>query len=248
MKNTKISFENSNYLLSNVSNYKDNIDYTVNEILKNFVSAIIEYMRFIAEKITMKNKPYYRFIFEKGIEMLIHIFSIIFYYTKNLELSIYHMKKSYYFYIEFIEQISDNNVTFLQLSSRDAILFVYKRTIFELNQEYRKNMEEPTIEEKSILKVVDSYIYLYKNIAYFLINHKDFKYDTKVEYINVGCDCIEFISGVINKNKVKKNLIDCIYLYTCILVDKDIAIIDFFKLLEDFIKNISIKKKLDEKK
>jgi hypothetical protein len=118
----------------------------------------------------MKNKPYYRFIFEKGIEMLIHIFSLIFYYTKNLELSIYHMKKSYYFYIEFIEQISDNNVTFLQLSSRDAILFVYKRTIFELNQEYRKNMEELTIEEKNILSIVDSYINIYshKNIHIFI--------------------------------------------------------------------------------
>jgi hypothetical protein len=34
----------------------------------------------------MKNKPYYRFIFERGIETLIHVFSCIFYYTKNLEL------------------------------------------------------------------------------------------------------------------------------------------------------------------
>jgi hypothetical protein len=248
MKNAKNSFENSNYLLSNVSNYKENIEYSAPEILKNFVSALIEYMRFIAEKITMKNKPYYRFIFEKGIEMLIHIFSLIFYYTKNLELSIYHMKKSYYFYIEFIEQISDNNVTFLQLSSRDAILFVYKRTIFELNQEYRKNMEEPTIEEKNILSIVDSYINIYKSITEFLINHKEFKYDTKEEYINVGCDCIEYITGSIHKNKIKKNLINCVYLFTSILVDKEIGILDFFKILDDFIKNISIKKKLDEKK
>jgi hypothetical protein len=158
------------------------------------------------------------------------------------------MKKSYYFYIEFIEQISDNNVTFLQLSSRDAILFVYKRTIFELNQEYRKNMDEPSIEEKNILKIVDSYIYVYKSITEFLINHKDFKYDTKVEYINVCCDCIEYISGIINKNKVKKNMIECIYIFTNILVNKDISILDFFKLLDDFIKNIIIKKKLDERK
>jgi hypothetical protein len=92
------------------------------------------------------------------------------------------------------------------------------------------------------------YINIYKSITDFLINHKDFKYDTKVEYINVGCDCIEYISGVINKNKIKKNLIDCVYLFTSILVDKEIGILDFFKILDDFIKNISIKKKLDEKK
>jgi hypothetical protein len=99
-------------------------------------------MRFISEKTTMKNKLYYKFIFERGIETLLHVFSIIFYYTKNLELTFYHTQKAYYFYIEFIEQISDDNVTFLQLSSRDAVMFVYKKTIFDINNEYKKNIKE----------------------------------------------------------------------------------------------------------
>jgi hypothetical protein len=164
-KNDNSLSENSNYLLYNVANYKVSIDNSVTEILTKFVRVIVEYMRFISEKITMKNKQYYKFIFERGIETLMHIFSIIFYYTKNLELTFYHCQKAYYFYIEFIEQISDDNVTFLQLSSRDAILFVYKKTIFDLHNEYRKNIPEPTIEEKNILSIVVSNTYIYKNIV-----------------------------------------------------------------------------------
>lgn len=251
MKNSKIqisSNENTNFLLSNVSNYKPYIDVSVEEILKNVVSTLIEYMRFISEKITMKNKHYYRFIFERGVKTLIHIFSLIFYYTKNLDISIYHMKKAYYFYIEFIEQISDNNITFLQLTSRDAVLFVYKRTIFELNNEYRKNIKELTIEEKNILLTINSYIAIYKSIIKFLINHKDFKYEKKIEYINECSDCIEYISEILNKNKIKKNGIECIYLFTNILSEKDIKMIDFFKVLDEFIKKINMKKKIDENK
>jgi hypothetical protein len=251
MKNSKTQNslnENTNLLLSNVSNYKENIDDSLEEILQNVVSTIIEYMRFISEKITMKNKIYYTFIFERGVKTLLHIFSLIFYYTKNLEISIYHMKKAYYFYIEFIEQISDNNITFLQLSSRDAILFVYKKTIFELNNDYRKNIKELSKDEKSMLKTIDSYISIYKTIIFFLINHNDFIYEKKIDYINECCDYIEYISITLNKSKIKKNEIECIHLFTNILSEKDIKMMDFFKILDEFIKKINVKKKIDENK
>ena len=235
------------YILYNVSNYRTNIDNSVQDILHRFVSVIIEYMQFMSEKITMKNKSYYKFVFERGLETLLHVFSVIFYYTKNLDLTFYHTQKAYYFYIEFIEQISDDNVTFLQLSSRDAILFVYKKTIFELNNEHKKNMSEPSNEEKNILSTIDAYTYIYKSFVQFIINHNNFNYETKVEYINISCDAIAIISETLNKNKIKKAYIDCIYLFTNLLADKKLDINDFFKLIDEFIKKISNKKKFDEK-
>jgi hypothetical protein len=243
--------DNSQFILYNTSNYKAVIDNSVSEILTKFVEVIIEYMRFISEKIIMKNKAYYRFIFERGVETLIHVFSVIFYFTKNLELTFYHTQKAYYFYIEFIEQISDDNVTFLQLSSRDAILFVYKKTIFDLNNEYKKNIQEPTFEEKTILSTVDTYTNIYKSIVLFIINHNDFyklvKYENKNEYINTSCNAIEFISETLNKNKIKSNHIECVYLFITLLDDRKIEILDFFRLLDEFIKKVISKKKFDEK-
>ena len=249
MKNSKSESslsENSNYLLYNVTNYRVNIKYTITDILSKFVRVIIEYMRFISEKITMKNKKYYKFIFERGIETLIHVFSMIFFYTKNLELTFYHCQKAYYFYVEFIEQISDDNITFLQLSSRDAILFVYRKTIFDLNNEYRKNIAEPNIEEKNILSLVKSYTDIYKNIVLFIINHKDFNYDNKNEYINICCNYINELGENLNKNKVKKTSIECIYIFSNLFSDKPIEIKLFFNLLNNFIKKLSIKKKVNE--
>lgn len=239
--------DTSNYILYNTSNYKTVIDNSVSEILTKFVEVILEYMRFISEKIIMKKKSYYRFIFERGIETLIHVFSVIFYFTKNLELTFYHTQKAYYFYIEFIEQISDDNVTFLQLSSRDAILFVYKKTIFDLNNEYKKAIHEPTVEEKNILATVNTYIHIYKCIVLFIINHTDFKYENKNEYINTSCDAIEFVSETLNKNKIKSNHIECVYLFITLLDDKKIDTLDFFRLLDQFIKKVLNKKKFNEK-
>ena len=151
MKNVKIVSplsENLDYVLYNINNYKPTILNSSQEILTKFVNVIVNYMKFISEKINLKNKTYYKFILERGIHTIIHVFTMVFYYTRNLDLTYYHSQKAYYFYIEFIEQISDESVTFLQLNSRDAILFVYKKTIYELNSDYIKNKVKQTVLER----------------------------------------------------------------------------------------------------
>jgi hypothetical protein len=248
--------DNSNFILYNSANYKSSIENSISEILNKFVSVIVEYMRFISDKIVMKNKNYYTFIFEKGIETIIHVFTIIFYYTKNLELTFYHTQKAYYFYTEFIEQISNDNINFLKLNSRDAIMFVYKKTIFDISNEYKKNIQEPTNDEKKILSIFETYTNIYKSIVLFILNNNNFNYDNKIEYINICCSSIEITSMTLNKNKVKPTHIQYIHLFikllntkllnTKLLNDKNIEVVDFFKLLDEFIKTIITKKKFDE--
>jgi hypothetical protein len=250
MKNSKNINNNtlseySQFILYNTSNYKPSIQNSVLEILNKFVRVIIEYMRFISEKLTIKNDKYHNFIFERGLRTLIHVFSIIFYYTKNLELSFYHTQKAYYFYIEFIEQISDDNITFLQLSSRDAMLFVYKKTIFELNNEFKKNMKEPDSEEKKTLGIVDTHIHIYKNIVLYIMNYNRFNCENKKDYVYKYCNLVETISKSLNK--IKHNQIECVYIFTILLCGSKIEILDFFKLLDEFINKVINKKKIDEK-
>jgi len=250
MKNSKNINNNtlseySQFILYNTSNYKPSIQNSVLEILNKFVRVIIEYMRFISEKLTIKNDKYHNFIFERGLGTLIHVFSIIFYYTKNLELSFYHTQKAYYFYIEFIEQISDDNITFLQLSSRDAMLFVYKKTIFELNNEFKKNMKEPDSEEKKTLGIVDTHIHIYKNIVLYIMNYNRFNCENKKDYVYKYCNSVETISKSLNK--IKHNQIECVYIFTILLCGSKIEILDFFKLLDEFINKVINKKKIDEK-
>ena len=72
----------------------------------------------------------FKYVYLKGVESLTYIFNMLIMYTKNLSLTYYHCEKSLFYYIEFIGQIGDDNHSFLQLSSKDAILFIYKKTIF----------------------------------------------------------------------------------------------------------------------
>jgi hypothetical protein len=194
-----VTAEYSQYLLTNVDNYKTIIQNSPCEILTKITKVLIEYMRLISEKINIKNKQYYIFIFERGIETIIHIFSMIFYYTKNLELTFYHSQKAYYFYIEFIEQISDDTITFLQLSSRDALMFVYKKTIFEINNDYKKTNIFLTDEEHNIISYIESNMSIYKKLVSFILYHNDFKYENKIKYINMGCDKIQEVAISFNK-------------------------------------------------
>jgi hypothetical protein len=237
--------ENPQYSLSNVDNYKPNFQSSVQDILTKIVSVIIEYMKFMSEKIRMKNKHYYRFIFERGVETVIHVFTNILFYTKNFDLAFYHSQKAYYFYIEFIEQISDENVTFLQLSSRDAILFVYKKTIFEINQEYKKSLPELSSDDKNIMTTMDTYIAIYKKIIRHIISDPDFNYTNNIEHINKCCSKLKTLTEELNKLKSKKNYLENIYLFTNLLVDKQIKLTELFELLLDFIKRIQTRKKID---
>jgi hypothetical protein len=121
---------------------------------------------------------------------------------------------------------------------------VYKKTIFELNNEYIKTTSIMTEDEKNILSQVDDYIYMYKKMIVSLINHAEF---AKNDYINVCCNKIEHISVSLNKNKMRKCCIDSIYLFTHLLTERHIDIIQLFNLLDEFIKKIIGKKRVDEK-
>ena len=150
------------------------------------------------------------------------------------------IEKSILSYIEFIEQISDDSVTFLQLSSRDATLFVYKKTIFDLNNGYKKNMPELTKEEKGIMNKVNLYTSIYKSLVLFVIKHVDVKYD-KHAYINTCCENIEQLN-VMFKPNIMSNYMDCIHIFITLLVDKNINVPDLFHLLTEFVKKIANKK------
>ena len=74
------------------------------------------------------------------IKTITHILYNIFIYTKNVDIMSYYGKTSIAYYFEFINQLSYNNVNeFVKLTLQDAIIFVYKKTIFNLNIEYKKN-------------------------------------------------------------------------------------------------------------
>ena len=141
--------------LQNIENYKKDsgdvvILYNEMDIYMKYVNVINQYLLFGIETIKNKNSEYLKYILIKGLFTISHVFKMLLLFTQNLDLTYYHCQKSYSYYIEFIGQIGDDAVTYLQLNSKDAALFVYKKTIFDINPEYKKNYyETKTVEIKN---------------------------------------------------------------------------------------------------
>jgi len=128
----------SNHILQNSDNYLDTYSHNTHEIFVKYTAIINEFILQYSENIKIKKLEYYNYVFNKGVETLCHVFKTILLYTKNLNITHIQCQKAVYYYIEFICQIGDSSHSFLQLNSKDATLFVYKKTIFEINNEIIK--------------------------------------------------------------------------------------------------------------
>jgi hypothetical protein len=111
----------------------------------------------------------------------------------------FHCQKAYYYYVEFVGQISEDEKTFLQLSSRDASTYVYKKTIFDINSEIKKCNEEISDYTRLKLEVINIFIDLYKTILLKLINN-DF---INLEKINIIQNIYKKLHSLTNKSKIK---------------------------------------------
>jgi hypothetical protein len=73
-----------------------------------------------------------------------------------------HCQKAFYFYVEFICQISEAEKLFLQLSSRDAVTYVYKKTIFDIPNDVIKKTSKCSEETSKVLTLVSHSICIQK--------------------------------------------------------------------------------------
>jgi uncharacterized protein YyaL (SSP411 family) len=116
--------------LHNADNYKTVCSEAREAVFFKVKRLLKEYLEFTSERKVAKYEVL-------GMDTVCHVFHVIFLYSLNADLAFYHGQKAIYFYVEFIEQISDDSHTFLQLNQRDAALFVYKKTIFDIPNDRR---------------------------------------------------------------------------------------------------------------
>lgn len=167
-----MSVNKNSYSITNNDNYKQSINYNVENILEKYLSIFTEYFKHLEESNFNIYNQYYKYIIINGVNCINNIFKILLLYTNNIELVLYHTQKSFIYYIEFITQIGDENNNFLQLNSKDATLFVYKKTIFEINNDIRKDFSIKK-DNREFLDNINNYILLSKKIIDDFININD---------------------------------------------------------------------------
>jgi hypothetical protein len=185
------------FSLHNLDNYKKEIDSNIVEIVDKITILVTEYLKFILENITIKNKNYASFVIIRGLNTILSVFRHLLYYTKNVDLTFFHCQKSFYFYVEFVGQILEDDKSFLQLTSRDATIYVYKKTIYEANHEIKKRNHQ--INTSNVINAPDK-----KTINTIDKNNTD-KLNIINSYINI---CIIYVNKIIQNNFIfeKKNI------------------------------------------
>lgn len=136
--------------INNVKNYFKTIKTQEKKICFIYFELIKRFLLYFQENEIVETLYNKKYVLLNGINMLKHVFTQLILYTKNTDLTYYHSEISYHYYIEFISQINDKS--FLYLNSKDALLFIYRKTIFQIDETYRKtftlNKNERTIFNK----------------------------------------------------------------------------------------------------
>ncbi len=242
--------ENQNKYLSDTANYNDTILNDEMDVVRSFIDVINEYLFHAGDKISITNHAYYIFVLKRGCDTIKHIFNILFMYTKNLELTVHHCKKAFLYYVEFIGQIGDDNHTFLQLNSKDATLFVYKKTIFDINNEYKKKVEF-TLNEMKKLKFINVSSNLFNELILFILDNENLKGDTRLSYIMYAQKMVcKIFNKYINLSLdivEKLKVCDCFIYYKSLLLTKNINDeCKFLNLCNLYFKKIQNNKKIDK--
>jgi hypothetical protein len=122
--------------IEDIALYKNKLEYKLNNILDNFMNLVKIYDTNVNKNNDLlqniSTSIYSNFYF-RGLNALLIIFIKILTRTNNLELAYFHTEKGIYYYIEFFSQISNKN-NFISLTCNDAVLFLYKKTIYKLSK------------------------------------------------------------------------------------------------------------------
>ena len=244
LPSSSFSTSEINFSLKYLDNYKINCIEDGYAIFNIYKSLIIEYLSFAINHLKLKNNNYIKFIFIRGFNTLSHVFQLILYYSKNPEMAIFHSQKSFRLYIEFIGQISDEEHSFLQLTSKEAVLYVYKNSIFEINNEILQTIKNNNNIDSDYWAIINenlhNYVIICKIIIQNVFKNIDFlDEDAKTEFIQH----IPFIEDILHKlllqkckTKLDKQSLEITRNYICNLENTFSNNKDYLIAIESFIK------------
>lgn len=219
-----------NFSLKNEDNYKKELDNTHSEITSKISYLFIEYLKFIVENINIKNKEFAKFVILRGLNTIIHVFRYILYYTKNLDLTYFHCQKSFYFYVEFVGQILEDDKSFLQLTSRDAVLYVYKKTVYDINPQFKKKYQHCSDNTNSKLKLMEVYMNICNTYVHKMMEDTSVFLEIKyIEYLSKTMDKLNELDSNFESISILEKIIEKMNFYI-----KDVN--DFFAVSLSLLK------------
>jgi len=229
--------DNSNKRLMDEENYRT--AFSLQDLdLSLFIYARItsNFVKNISEDIDVTDLDHFMYILGKGIETITNVYKTILLYTRNIDLAEHHTQKACVYYIEFITQLLIVN----EVNVRETVLFVYKKTIFEINNECKKKvtisaeqnvyftiLDETTFFFQTFIKSVllERKVDENKKIMCGILNEKILEYAKKINFPN------DLTDARISKLKFLNSLISGLSILKC-------THIRIFNIVDSVIKKI----------
>ena len=161
--------------LSNLEIYKPMLKDNIDLIILKYLQIIEDYVNLFMENIKTDSENYFKYLLINGLKTINNVFILILTYSRNLDITYLYSEKSYFIYIEFVSQIDNQNHSFLQLNGKDASLFVYKKTIYEIDSNIKKDY---VCKEKEKLDLLNSF----SNILFKLFNFQEEQESSNIEF------------------------------------------------------------------
>lgn len=211
--------------LKNENNYNLHINSSYDEIITLFSLLVIDYIKTCIDK-NLKSE----YIFDTGLKTLINVFKITLINTRNLKLSYYYSQQSYYIFLDFIQQINNVNVSFLNLQTKDAVIFCLKKTIFNVSTNDRMLSND----DKILILRCNNYI----NIIFNFVN----KFSNNYDYFGKIIEYINNIKDLLCNKKKDLQIYENILCFQDFFKDKELNIIEYYQFLKEII-GLLLKKK-----
>ena len=120
-----------------------------NEILYQYYSIINKFIDYFKKNLKIEFKERFTdLILIRGINIIHYLYFLLLYRNNNLNTVVNICDKASVYYIEFINHVNINESVNFELNIRDAIIFMYKKTIFcnlEINEDMTILSNENTI-------------------------------------------------------------------------------------------------------
>lgn len=109
------------------SDRREKIIRVYSKLLKEFIAKRDEMIKKLGSDPTDL-----KYIVSSGAGAMCHVFNFALASSNEVDIAAKLARKAVYYYLEFISQIGEDDHQYLKLTPRDAVLFVYKKTIDDL--------------------------------------------------------------------------------------------------------------------
>jgi hypothetical protein len=134
-----------------------------------------------------------------------------------------------------MDQMNDESHSFLQLTIKDAILFVYKKTIYDINDEYRSSYNIEATKEEDLLDII---LTIYVEISLLHVKKCKFE-DHKLKYLSDENEkLIKNINKIYQKNKNNTTILHEKMVELNIFINKEVQNFNDITLFDQKMKQL----------